>query len=482
MTPTIMVVDDDPIFGELMRSWLRAGGYDVTVEPDGESCLRALASRAPDAICLDLNLPGLSGTDTLDRILEERPHMPVVMLTSENVVDRAVEAIKSGAFDYLTKPPTRSVLLRTLHDAIRQGQMMTRLARLERGEEGWGATGILGESEAMKSLFRQLDRVAQTEVTVLVLGESGTGKELVARAVHALSARRRAPLQTVNCATIPESLQESELFGHERGAFTGATASHAGLFEQANGGTVFLDEVGELSLSAQAKLLRVVQEGTFQRVGGERQLKSDFRLIAATNRDLTEEVREGGFREDLYFRLAVFELEVPPLRDRGDDAVLLAGEFARVQGERLIGRPATLTAESVALIRRYTWPGNVRELENAIQRAVVASTGGLLTPFDFPSRIRRAPAVTDMAPPPTGPAASALSTAPPMAAAPAPDSAPPQMPVPPAVSLEEFERMAVEEALRATEGNVAEASRRLGIGRTTLYAKMKKYGLRGRGS
>lgn len=481
--PHVMIVDDDPVFCVLLRSWLIAEGYAVSVQPDGESCLRALETESPEAICLDLNLPGLSGTDTLERIVAERPHLPVVMLTAESGVERAVEAIKAGAVDYLTKPPVRSVLLRTLHDAIRQGRTMTRLARLKDGEgegEG-GSVGILGESEAMKSLFRQLDRVAQTDVTVLILGESGTGKELVARAVHELSRRRRAPLHTINCATIPESLQESALFGHERGAFTGATSAHAGLFERANGGTVFLDEAGELSLSAQAKLLRVVQEGTFQRVGGERQLQSDFRLIAATNRDLLEEVRAGRFREDLYFRLAVFELEVPPLRERGDDVVLLAGEFARVQGERLIGRPVSLSPDAVAMIERYSWPGNVRELENAVQRAVVASTGGTLTRYDFPSRIRRAVSGASAAPVSSpGPVDPSGVTQSPVASGTAAYTPPPPSPreAPEGETLEQRERAAIAEMLRITDGNIAEASRRLGIGRSTLYRKMDRYGLR----
>lgn len=469
----VMVIDDDPVFCELLRAWLGALGYQVDVRLDGESAVADLRSGArPEAVCLDLHLPGMGGRETLDAILEIDPRMPVVMLTSEGSVQHAVNAIKAGAFDYLTKPPAREVLLRTLRDAVRQGRLMEQLSR-EGGEvERWGATGIVGESDAMKSLFRQLDRVAQTDITVLVLGESGTGKELVARAVHALSARRAAPLQTVNCATIPESLQESALFGHERGAFTGASAARVGLFEQANGGTVFLDEVGELSLSAQAKLLRVVQEGTFQRVGGERELRSDFRLIAATNRDLADEVRRGGFREDLYFRLAVFELEVPPLRDRGDDVVLLAGAFARRQGERLIGRPVALSPEAIALIRRYPWPGNVRELENAVQRAIVASTGGVLTPLDFPSRIRRLPVESSNGGDGDAPRAKHSSGS--------GGVAPGEMLAPARTggTLEDRERDAIEEMLRLTDGNISEASRRLGIGRTTLYAKLKRYGLR----
>lgn len=460
----VMVVEDDPVFSELLRAWLGAAGHDVAAYPDGETALAELrAGPRPDAVCLDLNLPGMSGRQVLDGILEVEPRMPVVMLTSEGGVQHAVEAIKAGAFDYLTKPPAREVLLRTVRDAARHGRLMEQLARDGGEEERWGATGIVGESDAMKSLFRQLDRVAQTDITVLVLGESGTGKELVARAVHALSARRSAPLQTINCATIPESLQESALFGHERGAFTGASTARAGLFELANGGTVFLDEVGELSLSAQAKLLRVVQEGTFQRVGGERELRSDFRLVAATNRDLAAEVQRGAFREDLYFRLAVFELEVPPLRERGDDVVLLAAAFARRQGERLIGRSVTLSPEAVSLIRRYPWPGNVRELENAVQRAIVASTGGVLSPLDFPGRIRRGPSPEPALPTGEG---SGGAAAPAVSAAPVTGT------------LEERERLAIEEVLRLTDGNVSEASRRLGIGRTTLYAKMRRYGLR----
>lgn len=469
----VMVVDDDPIQCHLLRSWLERDGYEVEVFADGESCLRGLMGLLPDAICLDMNLPGMSGSETLSRILEHHPRMPILILTANAEVEQAVAAIQAGAFNYLTKPVDRAHLVTTLRSAVRHGRLMVRLAQLENELEGWEATGMLGESAPMRALFREMERVAQTDVTVLIHGESGTGKELVARGIHHLGPRRAAPLLTLNCATIPESLQESELFGHEKGAFTGATSMRSGLFERANGGTVFLDEVGELSASAQTKLLRVVQQGTFQRVGGDRQLSSDFRLLAATHRDLAEDVATGRFREDLYFRLAVFELEVPPLNERGDDVVILAGHFARVQGERLVGRPVQLSPEAVALVRRYDWPGNVRELENAIQRAVVASANELLTPADFPSRIRRVQGATSS----RSEGTATLATP---SAAVAGDSQP-ERPAPvlgTEGTLEGLERAAILDALHRTRGNVAEACRLLGIGRTTMYAKMKKYGVR----
>jgi len=465
----VVVIDDDEVHCEIVRAWLAAAGYDVDVFYDGESGVRSLTGTLPEAVCLDLHLPGLSGQETLLRILARHPRMAVVMLTADSGVEHAVAAIKAGAFDYLTKPVDRAKLVTTVRNAAERGRMSLRLAQLQNELEGWSHLGLTGRSEAMKTLFRQMDRVALTDVTVLIHGESGTGKELVARGLHAAGSRRSGPLVILNCAAIPESLQESELFGHEKGSFTGATASRSGTFEAADQGTLFLDEVAELSLSAQAKLLRVVQEGVFQRVGGSRPIRSDFRLIAATHRDLAEEVRAGRFREDLYYRLAVFELKVPPLRDRGGDVLLLASALARKHGLLVSGRPFELGVDAASLIVRYPWPGNVREMENAIQRAIVATSGEVLAAADFPDRIRESvgrPHDPGENADPIVPLAEAHFEA--SAASLSPGVR----------SLEDLERLAIVETLARTGGNLAEASRLLGIGRTTLYAKLRRYDLR----
>ena len=323
--------------------------------------------------------------------------------------------------------------------------MSRRIQELERGSaDSYG--GMLGRDPSMRGLFREIERVAATDVTVLVHGESGTGKELVARALHDEGARAKGPFIALNCAAIPEALQESELFGHERGAFTGATERRKGRFEQADGGTLFLDEIAELALPAQAKLLRVLQQRTFHRVGGERELRSDFRLVAASHHALMERVAEGKFREDLFFRVAVFELDVPPLRERGDDVVLLARFFLR--DAELVLSPA---AEE--LVRTYDWPGNVRELENALQRARVVAREGTIQVTDFPRRIREES-------PRSNPSLGASTDA------------------GPGATMEDLERAALVDALRRHDGNVAEVVRELGIGRTTVYRKLKKFGLR----
>ncbi len=324
---TILVVDDDADIRALLRRWLTLDGFRVECVDSGEAALQSLTRMLPDAVCLDLELPGWSGNETLARIKAQHPRLPVLILTANGAVETVVAAMRSGAWDFLVKPIERLRLTTTLHNAVDHSRMSVQVAQLEREVNGRAAEGIVGDSPPMRALLRQIDRVAPTSITVLIRGESGTGKELIARAIHDGSTRRDAPYVALNCAAVPETLQESELFGHEKGAFTGASARHQGRFEQAHQGTLFLDEVAELSLSLQAKLLRVLQERRFHRVGGGREVSSDFRLIAASHRDLSTEVAAGRFREDLYFRLAVFELDVPPLRARGRDVITLAESF-----------------------------------------------------------------------------------------------------------------------------------------------------------
>ena len=452
--PMVVLVDDDRSLCILTKSWLEESGYRVEVFHDGASGLMGLRQTLPDVVCLDLKMPGLSGLETLQEIRDRHLHVPVIMLTAETGVESVVSAMQLGAYDYLVKPIERTRLETAIKNAVDRHSMSLRVIQLEREVEGRGYAGIIGESDAMKRVFAQMDRVVTSDITVLLHGESGTGKELVARALHEKGGRGRHPFIAVNCGAIPETLQESEVFGHEKGAFTGATAQRRGKFELADKGTLFLDEVAELSPSMQAKLLRVLQDRTFQRVGGSVELRSDFRLITATHRDLEKRVEEGTFREDLYYRIAVFELELPPLRHRHDDVAVLAERFLSDLGRRE-GRSVELAEETAEILQTYSWPGNVRELQNSIERAWVASDGQLIRPADLPRRVLRD----------SGPRVAA-------------ETAPGAGDEGEDLTLEGVEKRAIEKALRASRGNVSLACRKLGIGRATIYRKIKKYDLR----
>ncbi|MGH9336885.1 MAG: sigma-54-dependent transcriptional regulator, partial [Vicinamibacteria bacterium] len=390
----VVLVDDDRNLCDLVERFLDRGGYEVKVFHDGESFLASLGAMMPDVICLDLSMPGIGGLETLDVIKERQRHLPVIILTADHTVDSVVAAMQRGAYDYLVKPIDRTKLVTTVGNAVERYRMSMRLRQLEREVgRGPGYANIVGDSQAMKELYRQMDRVAASDITILIHGESGSGKELVAQAIYEASGRKSGPFVALNCAAIPETLQESEIFGHEKGAFTGAVARHIGKFEQADGGCLFMDEVAELSPTLQAKLLRAIQEKKFHRVGGSTQVHSDFRLIAATHRNLLDMVRQGLFREDLYFRIAVFELEVPPLRDRGHDVVLLAERFLDRYngrgGKSGKGQPRPrLSNEVIDLLKAYEWPGNVRELENIMQRCLLIAKGGIVLPEDLPPRLR----------------------------------------------------------------------------------------------
>ena len=470
----VLLVDDDVLLGELQQRWLESEGFEVRIAHDGEGCLTALATSLPDTVCLDLVMPGIDGFETLDRIKAHHPLLPVIVMTAQTGAEFAVRAMKAGAYDYLVKPVDQAKFVAEVTHAVERSQMSVRLAQLEREAEGRGYPGIIGQSRPIRELFRRLDRVSASDITVLIHGESGTGKELVAKAIHAQGSRREGPFIPLSCAAIPESLQESELFGHEKGAFTGATARRAGCFERADSGTLFLDEIGELSASLQAKLLRVLQERTFLRVGGSAEVRSDFRLVVATHRDLTREVQAGTFREDLYFRVAVMDLEVPPLRARRDDIPLLAGHFLKLAaGNR--SKALSIAPETMGRLASYAWPGTVRELQNAIERAAVEADGRAIRIRDLPKRVREDGTGSTPAPD-TGHGANtaSLPEAPPAASARTEPSAAPGRPR----SLEEIERDAIAEALERHDGNVAQVVRELGIGRTTLYRKIKKYELR----
>ena len=468
----VLVVDDEPTSRALLTRWLEHDGFAVESYENAEDCLSAFSHVLPDAVCLDLGLPGMNGIEALTALRARAPRLPVVMLTATRELETVVAAMQAGAYDYITKPVDRTKLCTVLRNAVDKRRMSLRLGQLEREVKGGGFSEIHGQSQRMHEVFRELDRVADSDITVLVHGESGTGKELIARAIHEHSGRKNGPFVSLNCAAIPESLQESEFFGHERGTFTGAQAQRKGRFELAHEGTLFLDEVAELSLALQAKLLRVLQERTFTRVGGTVEVRSDFRLVAATHRDLTGEVEAGRFRQDLYFRIAVFELEVPPLRDRGDDALLLAQHFLDEFGK---GRQLVLSPEAAQIVSTYRWPGNVRELQNIMQRALVLCEGDVVRPQDLPAKLRDE---LEAVPPPPVPQVPPLQpragVATPVPTTPAGGAAAGEG----GLRMEDLERKALEEALARNNGNVTAAVKQLGIGRTTIYRLMKKYGIR----
>src|SRR5678815_3918337 len=370
--PDILLVEDKESLRRVLRLTLENAGYTVTEAADARAALNEIANAPHRMVLTDLRMPNGSGIDVLRAARAADADVPVIVMTAFGSIDEAVQAMKEGAHDFLQKPVDSNHLLLLVERAFEQARLRTEnLLLREEWAKRYGFPRILGESDAIKQAVGEIQRVAQTEATVLLLGESGTGKELFARAVHHLSNRREKPFVAVNCAAIPETLIENELFGHERGAFTGANDRRQGKFELASSGTVFLDEIGELPLGVQGKLLRAIEERVIDRIGGRAAIPVDVRVVAATNRDLKRAVDDGQFRGDLFFRLAVFPLEIPPLRERSDDIALLAKHFAAEIGRELRGREAELTDEAVAALKHHRWPGNVRELENSIERACI---------------------------------------------------------------------------------------------------------------
>jgi DNA-binding NtrC family response regulator len=443
----VLVVDDEEPFRRLLKRELGRKGYVVEVAADGAEALAKLGEQAFDVILLDIVMPGMDGLATMKRLREDAASPAIIVLTGRATVETAVEAMKSGAFDYLTKPYKLDeliVLVDRAHEyralRIKNQLLEEELVRQETSSDFVGSSRQLGE---VQTLIR---KAAPTDSPVLILGESGTGKELVANTIWRGSLRRDSPLIPLNCATFSESLVESELFGHEKGAFTSAVAVKHGLVEVADKGTLFLDEIGELPLALQPKLLRFLDTGEYRRVGGNRALGVDVRVIAATNQDLRSLVAAGRFREDLYYRLAVITVVVPPLRERREDIPELARHFLRRYGRRRPGAARDFSAAALAALGSYGWPGNVRELENVVERAVILSEGELIEPGDLaipePAAARAG-----------GPGSAAVG------------------------SLEEIEREHILRVLRESGGNQSRAAQLLGIDRKTLYLKLKKYGL-----
>lgn len=482
--PLVVLAEDDPAQRALATQWLNDAGMRTVECADAASFVNRLDTTLPDLVCLDLELPGMNGWEALDAALRQHPSVPVLVFTAEASAESAVDAMRAGACDYLTKPVDRSRLLASIHRALRPTEQHPP-AEIDDPAEEVSYAGVIGRSPRMREVFRQVDRIAGRDISVLVRGDSGTGKELIARAIHENSRRAGGPFIAINCAAIPESLQDSELFGHERGSFTGAHKARAGCFERAHGGTIFLDEVAELSLGVQAKLLRVLQERSFDRLGGIRTVESDFRLITATHRNLRDMVETNRFREDLYFRIVVFEIELPALRMRDGDLALLVPTLLEDVSNSLGAERLRLSARAMHALERYPFPGNVRELENILQCAAVLATGNEIDLHDLPIRVRgeylrpSRPPESSIPPVANGEAVFNGLEVPSMRAAeesrerPTPTSLD-ELPL----DLEAVERWAVKRALRDKNGRLTEAAKALGIGRTTLYRKLEKYGLR----
>ena len=449
MNNGILVVDDDDAHRGMLRTMLRSWGYTVDEAADGDEAVALVREKAFDVVLTDVRMARMDGIHALKGILEYNPALPVVLMTAYSSVETAVEALRLGAYDYLVKPLDFEALKHTLEQAIEHSRLSVENRELRRQlTDAAARPDILGRSQAIKDMLQIISTVAPTEATVLITGESGTGKELVARALHEGSARADKPLVTVNCAALAENLLESELFGHEKGSFTGADRRREGRFMQADGGTLFLDEIGEMPLPLQAKLLRALQQGEVQRVGSDAPINVDVRVLAATNRDLRREAAEKRFREDLYFRL-----EVPSLCRRSEDIPLLAAHFLQRFAERNRKTIKGFAPQALDSMLRYSWPGNVRELENAVERAVILCNGDLITGRELPAN------VVDASPAETADAVPEgdISLA--------------------GLSLDTVERRAIEETLRQTGDNKSEAARRLGITRATLHNKLRKYGL-----
>jgi DNA-binding NtrC family response regulator len=442
----ILIIEDDVQLRGLLTELLEGESYETSSVESGEEGLRALQREVFDVVLLDINLPGMHGINVLTAAPNTQTDAEFIVMTAFAEVETAVQAMKLGAFDYLRKPLEPDELLLIIDRALAQTHLRREVARLRRQVSKGPRSRLIGRSKALERLFDLVERVAATRSTVLVTGETGTGKELVARAIHDLSPRARKPFVPVNCSALPEGILESELFGHLKGSFTGAIASRRGLFEESHGGTLFLDEVSTISSAIQVKLLRVLQERQIQRVGGGSQIAVDFRLIAATNMDLMREVGEGRFREDLYFRLNVFPLHVPPLRERKDDIPLLANHFRSRFAEENEVDPPGISPETLQRMMEYDWPGNVRELENFIERAMIMYAGTPTIRFDSPH-------VTA-----SKPEQSLLARA--------RDER---------WSVERLEREHIFSVLESTRGNQTKASDVLGIDRRTLYRKLKRY-------
>jgi two-component system response regulator AtoC len=450
MEGRILIVDDDTSMCEMLEVALRRHGFETASRNSAEEALRLIGDEDFDAVATDISMEGMSGLELCERVVANRPDIPVVVVTAYGSMESAIAALRAGAYDYITKPFEIEDLVHTVQRAVQHRSLREEVRRLRQAVADSQRFGeMIGTSSAMRSVFHMLERVADTDASVLITGETGTGKELVARALHDRSRRSSGPFVAVNCAAMPETLLESELFGHVKGAFTDAKAARPGLFVLANGGTLFLDEIGEMAFGMQVKLLRALQERAARPIGGNTEISFDTRIITATNRDLEAEVEKGRFREDLFYRINVVRIDVPPLRMRGNDILLLAQHFiqsvADRQGKRVIG----LSSVGAEKLLAYDWPGNVRELENCIERAVALTRYDRIAVEDLPEKIRdyRQTSIVVASEDPAD-----------------------------LLPMEEVERRYILRVLKAVGGNKSMAAKVLGFDRRTLYRKLERHG------
>jgi DNA-binding NtrC family response regulator len=444
----ILIVDDEEQMRDLLVKVLEKGGYQVAVSAEGAQALAMLEREPADLVVTDVRMPGMGGMEALRAIKELNPDIVVIIMTAFGSIDQAVQAVKDGAYDYINKPFKIEEMLLTIDKALEERRLRHEVTLLRQElRTRYHFEGLIGKSRAMQEVFKLIEQVAGSRSTVMIYGKSGTGKELVAKAVHYNSQRAAKPFVAVNCAAIPAELLESELFGHEKGAFTGAIATKVGKFELATGGTLFLDEVGSMRLDLQAKILRALQEREIERVGATRIIKIDVRVLAATNRDLKRAVEEGAFREDLYYRLNVVPITLPDLKDRQEDIALLANHFMRKFAQESNPSIREISKEAMAILLSYPWPGNVRELENVIERAVTLGRGEAIVSGDLPPHLAGG----------AGPVERALAHE---------------------ASLEDLERDYIHTVLRRTKWHQIRAAAILGIDRRTLYRKIRRYAIK----
>jgi len=450
MTPTILLVDDEPQILQALAGLLQDEDFEVLTAPEGETALKMVREEPPDLVMLDIALPGKDGLEILKDLKDQHPTLPVIMISAYGSVENAVKATRLGAYDFIEKPPHADKILLSVRNALDMARLADENRRLR--QQATPYREIIGQSPAIQQVREKVRLVAPTTASVLITGENGTGKELVARALHFQSRRSHRPFVEVNCAAIPEDLIESELFGHEKGAFTGATSRRQGKFDLAHEGTLFLDEIGDMSLKTQAKILRILEEQRFERVGGSRPIQVDVRVVAATNKDLGEEIAKGAFREDLYHRINVIPLQVPPLRERRQDIPLLTRYFLQELAQENEASPKTLTPQALEALSTQPWPGNVRELKNFIWRVSVLTTGPVIDAADLPLEAGLSGDHPD--------SVQALLTLPDFREA-----------------RGRFEQEFLKRKLEEHGGNVSATAEAIGLERSHLYRKLRSYGM-----
>jgi DNA-binding NtrC family response regulator len=451
--PVIAVVEDDENLRLLMSYNIRKWGYTIIEFSRGDTFLEQAQSIEPDAIILDVMLPGMHGTNVLQNLAQIMPNVPVLVVSGQGRVDIAVSMMQLGAYDYLVKPVDTAKLEISLRNAVHQYSLIRQIEELKQKQDIQPFEGIISESPEMKRVFEMMQRVKDTDIAVMIQGETGTGKELIARALHYSGKRKDKPFIALNCASIPRELLESELFGHEKGAFTGAVQKKLGRLEQADGGSVFLDEIAEMEINLQAKLLRFLQTKTFERIGGNKTISIDVRIISATHQNLVDLSREGRFREDLYYRLAAFPLFLPPLRERGSDILLLAQHFLQLYATRYGRQCKDFTRKALKLLMNNPWKGNIRQLESAVEHAVILSNGLHISDKDLPASL--SDISSEIIPSGTHKLFSGRTV----------------------ITIDTLRKEAIKHALTVTEGNIHLAAEQLGISRATMYRLMQKFGI-----